>query len=312
MSNKRATIGIDVGGTNVKFGLLNPQGHIIGRAHLATDPYKSSRKRLIHAIAQKARELCRDHAVSFKEIKGVGIGLPGLIDFHAGVVAMLPNIPGWKNVPLRKLLEAELKVPVFLDNDVNVIALGEWKYGAGQGYDDLIEITLGTGVGGGLILDGKLYRGYGFAAGEIGHIPIDENGPKCGCGQRGCLETFIGNRALGAKASKIFKKEGMQPHDVHALALKKDPRALKFWEDVGETLGRALVGIVNVLNPHVVVFGGGVSNNFLFFRKSVERELKARCMTVQAKNVKILRCALGDDAGLIGAYVLVEESLRGK
>jgi len=311
LSNKHAAIGIDVGGTNVKFGLLDPQGRIIGRGHLATDPYKSSRKRLIHAIAQKIRGLCRDHAISFKEIKGVGMGLPGLIDFHAGVVAMLPNIPGWKNVPLRKLLEADLKVPVFLDNDVNVIALGEWKYGAGRGYDDLIEITLGTGVGGGLILDGKLYRGCGFAAGEIGHIPVDEKGPLCGCGQRGCLETFIGNRAISAKVSKIFKRN-MQPHDVYALAVKKDPRALKFWKDFGIFLGRSLVGLVNALNPRAIIFGGGVSNNFPFFKKSLEHVLKTRCMTVQAKNVKILRGALGDDAGLIGAHVLVEESLRGK
>lgn len=312
MSKKHYAIGIDVGGTNVKFGLLDHQGHIIGRGHLATGQYKSNRKHLISAMAAQARALCARHDIVLDDVKGVGIGLPGLIDFHAGVVVMLPNIPGWDNVPLKALLEAELETSVFLDNDVNVIALGEWQYGAGKGHDHLIEITLGTGVGGGLILDGKLYRGYGFAAGEIGHIPIDENGPKCGCGSRGCLETFVGNRYLQARAAKIFKKPGIQPPDIFALAEKGSTQAIDFWNDFGETLGRGLIGIVNVLNPEVIILGGGVSNNFKYFHKSLQRVLKTRCMTVQAKNVKILRSALGDDAGLIGAHVLVEESLRGK
>ena len=219
----------------------------------------------------------------------------------------MPNIPGWKNVPLTRLMRDALHIPVFIDNDVNLITLGEWKLGAGQGCSNLVCITLGTGVGGGLILNNALYRGADFVAGEIGHMPLNEKGPECACGGWGCFERYVGNRHLTPKAAKIFKNKKIELKDIAGLIRQGDVRGEQFWDDVGVRVGNGLVGVVNLLNPHLIVIGGGVSNNFRFFGKTVSRIIKQRAMKVQAAKVKVVRARLGDDAGLIGAHVLIKE-----
>ena len=171
------TIGVDVGGTNIKLGLVAPSGKIIAKTNLITKSYVHHPRHLIDALVAAIRALLLENGKTLKDIAGIGIGLPGLIDVPKGNVIFMPNIPGWKNIPLRRIIQTQLKLPVFIDNDVNLVALGEWKLGAGKGYKNLVCITLGTGVGGGLILDGALYRGEGFVAGEIGHIPLNEQGP---------------------------------------------------------------------------------------------------------------------------------------
>ncbi|MBF0484692.1 MAG: ROK family protein [Candidatus Omnitrophica bacterium] len=305
-------IGVDVGGTNIKFGLVNAQGKIIARNRLVTASCVSSKIKLIKSLHEIIQKLIEDNNLKKNQIVGVGFGLPGLVDANAGIVKVLTNIFGWKNVPLKKMMEERTGIPTFIDNDVNVIALGEWKYGAGKGQRNLVCITLGTGVGGGLILDGNLYRGDGFTAGEIGHIPLNEKGPNCNCGGSGCLEAYVGNRYLIDKVAKLFKNKNIKLEDVSELAVKGNSRAIEFWQEVGNHVGMALVSVINILNPKMIVVGGGISNSFRFIQPSILKTINTRAMKVPASMVRIVKAKLGDDAGLIGAKVLVENFINDK
>ncbi len=298
------SIGVDVGGTNIKFGLVNAKGKIVARTRLVTGTLISSRKKMIAAIIEKIQELMAQKNLTQKNVRGIGFGFPGLIDPKKGLVIFLPNIPGWKNVPLKSLIEKECKIPTFIDNDVNLITLGEWRYGAGRGVDDLMCVTLGTGVGAGLILGGDLYRGAGFVAGEIGHMPLNEKGPKCACGGVACFERYVGNKETLKIAKARFKKKDLALEDIYALALKGDVKANKFWNDFGVSVGNGLLGAVNLLNPRLIILGGGVSNSYRLISKPILKTLKSRCMKVQGQMIKIARAQLGDDAGIIGAHVL--------
>ncbi len=246
-----------------------------------------------------------------ENISGIGIGMPGLIDPIKGIVNFLPNVPGWKKVPFVKILEKSLKIPTFIDNDVNLMALGEWQYGAGKGYDNLICITLGTGVGGGIILDGRLYRGEGYVAGEIGHIPLNEKGPDCPCGGKACLERYVGNQRLQEISGKLFKNKNIKLEDIYDLANESNVRAIQFWEEAATHIGVALVGVVNLLNPRVIVIGGGVAKAFKYLKEPLTRTIKERSMFVQSRMVKIARAKLGDDAGIIGAQILIRNFITG-
>ena len=212
-------LGIDIGGTNIKMGLVAPTIDVIDRTEFATKSFARDRKKMIGQIVDHIDGLIGKNGLVPKDIQGIGIGLPGLVDTPRGVVRFLPNIPGWQNVPLKKDLEKKLAIPVFLENDVNLIALGEWRYGAGRDVRNMVCMTLGTGVGSGLILDGQLYRGPGFAAGELGHMPLNEQGPSCGCGGYGCLESYVGNKHLVARAQAIMGRKEVTLEKMNALNL---------------------------------------------------------------------------------------------
>ncbi|MCK5260278.1 MAG: ROK family protein [Candidatus Omnitrophica bacterium] len=307
---KRYTIGVDVGGTNIKLGLVDRSGVIVTRAFLDTKNFYRSKTKLIDAIVGAVRDLIDEERLASKDILGIGLGLPGPIDSRRGVVNFLPNIPGWKNVPLKSIIQKKLHIPTSVDNDVNLITLGEWKFGAGKGYKNLMCMTLGTGVGGGLILNDALYRGEGFVAGELGHMPLNEKGPDCNCGGSGCFEYYVGNGYLLKKAVKIFKNKNIQLPDVFHLAKQGNMRAIRFWEETAVHIGNALVGVINLLNLRLIVIGGGVSNNYSFLGKTINAVIKRRAMKVQSKMVKIVRAKLGNDAGIKGAQILVKEAIR--
>src|SRR3989338_2681950 len=184
------TIGIDLGATFVKFGLVDKRGKVYSKRRIKTrvgDGFKPSTTILIDAIISNIRDIIKD---SGKKISGIGIGVPGPVDSKKGIVHYFPNIKGWNEVPLKSILERRLCLRVELDNDANAMTLGEFVFSAGKGCDNLVGVTLGTGVGGGIIIDGKLYRGGLMAAGEIGHMPINEKGPICNCGGAACLERY--------------------------------------------------------------------------------------------------------------------------
>ncbi len=309
---KKYTVGVDVGGTNVKFGLIDPSGAVLHRNRLVTKSYGSDKNRLIKALAEGVLGLIAASGISKAQVAGVGIGLPGLVNPKDGLVIFLPNIPGWRNVPLKAKLEKYLGLPVYLENDVNLITLGEWGFGAGRGCCNMIGMTLGTGVGAGLILDGKLYRGEGFAAGELGHMPINFEGPRCNCGSFACFETFVGNGRLQRMAEEKFQRPGIALEDVFQLAKTGNVKALRFWQETGETIGTGLIGAVNLLNPTHIVIGGGVSRSHQFLFPAIRRTIKARAMAVQGRMVKIVRARLGDDAGIIGAQILVNQEQQAK
>ena len=307
---KKYVVGVDVGGTNIKLGVVGPSGQVIAKNSFATKPYALSRIKLISALGREIEASIRTAGLNKKQIAGVGIGLPGLVDYEKGIVRFLPNIPGWRGVHLKSILQKRIKLPVFVDNDVKIITLAESKFGAGRGVRNLVCLTLGTGVGAALILNGQLYRGEDNAAGELGHMPLNELGPKCNCGGFGCFETYVGNRALFALASRVMGTPGMTTQDMFALGQKGNKKALLFWKKAAEHIGNGLVGVVNLLNPRLIIIGGGVSNNEKFLFKTIAGTIRRRAMSLQGAAFKIKRAEFKDDAGIIGAYVLVTNAQK--
>ncbi len=297
-------IAIDLGGTNLKIGLFNFKLNIKEKKTLDTKRF-IKKERLIQTIIDSVREIIKDNNLSKKNILGVGLGIPGPIDYKRGIIHFLPNIPGWKEVPLKKILKKRLGMNIYIDNDTNLMALAEQKLGAASKYKNVVGLTLGTGVGGGIVIEGELYHGGAFAAGEIGHIPINEKGPLCNCGGRACLESYIGNKQLLAKARNKFRRK-VSLEELSRLTRQKNGKATVIWKEAGEKLGLALVGIVNLLNPDCIVIGGGISNAGGILFESIRKTIKERAMSVQAKSVKILKSKLGADAGLIGACIMVK------
>ena len=228
------------------------------------------------------------------------------------------NVPGWREVPLARLLARRLRCRCVVDNDANLVALGEWRFGAGRGARQLVCLTLGTGVGGGLILNGRLYRGASGAAGELGHMVIDPDGPHCGCGTRGCLEAHVGTAAVvrrGRAAMRagaarlttlVHEADGvLTPALISQAARAGDRAAKRIWLDVGRWLGIGLANVTNLLNPERIVIGGGLSNAWPFFAPALRSTLRAQAMAVPASAVRVVRAQLGDRAGIVGAAVLV-------
>lgn len=304
-------IGIDLGGTSVKLALFKRKSKkIIRRSTFSTNEFPS-KDALLKKIAQSINRLISDSSLTRLSILGVGIGVPGPVDNKAGRVYYFPNIPGWKDVGLKKILEARLKLPVTVDNDTNLMALAELKFGSAKGAKNCLCLTLGTGVGGALILNGSLFRGSTCVAGEFGHVPVALNGPECNCGSRGCLERFIGNKRVLAKARRIFGK-GISLEELSQLAKRGERKAIVVWEELGYVLGVALSGFINVFNPDRIIIGGGLSGAGDCLFKKVRSTVKARAMKPHSKAVKILKASLGPAAGLIGAGVLADLSFTKK
>ncbi|MFH1640652.1 MAG: ROK family protein [Candidatus Omnitrophota bacterium] len=306
MSNK-LIIAVDLGGTNLKVALLDSKFKIRDKQILSTRKLMNKEK-LIAAIIYSINIILTNWKLEKKDILAVGLGLPGPIDTEKGIVHFFPNIPGWKEVKLKRILEKKLRLPVFLDNDANMMSLAEYKLGAAQNHKYSVCVTLGTGVGGGIIIDGLLYRGANNSSGEIGHIPINEKGLRCNCGGKACIETYIGNNRILKEAGNVFGRH-ISLEELSELAKEKNEKALKIWRKVGRRLGVALTGVVNLLNPDCIVIGGGVSNAGKILFDEVRRVVSMQAMPVQAKGVKIVKAKLGNDAGLIGAAILAKESL---
>lgn len=312
------TIGIDIGGTLIKMGLVRGT-RVLSRQTLSTMQFTSP-KALQNGLVDSVRAFRRN---ATGVVAGVGIGVPGLVRYPAGVVRTCANIPGWKDVPLKALLQKRLHFPVQVDNDVNVMTLAEWRYGAGRGVRDLVCMTLGTGVGGGLVLDGCLYRGSGGAAGEIGHMPLGEEGRRCSCGGRACLERQVGNREILQWVRQQLKsgvKSRMRtwvgnrlnlltPELIDRAAALGDPLAQQTWERVGQKVGIVLAGVVNLLNPERIVVGGGISKAGRWLFKPMRESVRQRTMA-GIPHVPIVPARLGSDAGLIGAALLAIEGTQ--
>lgn len=305
---KKFIIAIDLGGTNLRIALID-QGYRIKDKKTQSTPRLVKKDILIQTIIDAINKIIENNNLNKTNILGVGLGLPGPIDAKRGIVHFLPNIPGWKEVNLKKILEARLKLPVFLDNDANLMTLAEFSQGAARGRKNAVCLTLGTGVGGGIIIDAGLYRGSNFAAGEIGHIPINEEGPRCNCAGRGCLEAYIGNNRIIKAAKKLFRRN-VSLEDLSQMAKRGNKKALRLWSQVGRHLGAALTGVVNFLNPEVIVIGGGVANAGKILFTQVKETISSRAMPVQARGVKVLKAKLGNRAGLLGAAILVKQGVK--
>ena len=311
-------IGIDVGGTNVKIALVDDKGKIIysnsipTRAELGYEFTVSNIKQAIHDLLKETKHIEKD-------IEGIGFGFPGQVDYKEGIVRNAPNIPGWVEVPIAKIFESEFHIPTRVDNDVRCAALGELNYGAGKGCENLICITVGTGIGSGLIVNGKLVRGASNAAGEIGHIKLQiHDGPICGCGDTGCLEAFASGPAIvamaedyikGGKSTKYREMANGNPitsYIVCEAAKAGDPVAKRIFEIVGEYIGIGLSGVVNLLNPEKIIIGGGVADAGDLLFDPIVKALKQRAMKIAGSTVEVVHAQLGNTAGVIGASLLIE------
>jgi len=306
--SKKFIIAIDLGGTNLKCALLDNNLSIKARASFSTKTF-NNRLKLVSGIVDAINSFIFNQGLTKSAISGVGIGLPGPVDTFKGIVHFLPNIPGWLEVGLKRILEKKTKLVVFIDNDANLMSLAEYKCGAARGFSNCLGLTLGTGVGGGLIIGGKLYRGRDNAAGEIGHIPLNEFGPLCGCGAHACLEAYIGNAKLIKEARKLFGPR-ITLEKVSDLAKHNNNKAKQFWKRVGNYLGQALAGSVNLLNLDAIIIGGGVAGAGEVLLTSVRQTILKRSMSVQAKRVRVFKAKLGLNAGIIGAGYLVKEKLE--
>lgn len=314
----RLLLGIDIGGTNTKIALIDKKGRIKAKKIFPTADFKG-KKALIERIASETKKLLAEYGVVKKDIIGAGVGAPGAVDIRNGTVRYLTNIPDWREVPIGNILKKELGLPTFVDNDANVMALGELFFGSGVGAKNMLCVTLGTGVGGGLILEGRLYRGSSYAAGEFGHVPINIAGPRCNCGSWACVEAYVGNNyivrdvitRIKNSEKTLIKKlvdgklSKITPEIISRAARYGDRFAKEIWRDAGNKIGTALAGVVNLLNVEKIVIGGGVAEAGRILFDSIKKTIAARAMKLPAKTVKIVKAKLGRDAGLIGAAALV-------
>ena len=313
-------IGIDVGGTNVKIALVDDNGKSIYSNSVPTYA-KMGYEYTVNNIKQAIKDLMKETNTTPSDIEGIGFDFPGQVDCKTGVVKLAPNIPGWVNVPIAQMIEDEFHIPTRIDNDVRCAALGELKFGAGKGCENFICITVGTGIGSGIVINGKVVRGATNAAGELGHIKLQMNGgPICGCGDTGCLEAFASGPAIVAMAQEYIKGgkstkfremaavEGgeITPYMVAKAAEEGDPVAKRIFEIVGEYIGIGLTSVINLLNPEKVIIGGGVAESGELLLGPIRKTIKERAMVVAGNAVEIVPAQLGNSAGVIGASMLIE------
>lgn len=291
-------IAIDVGGTNIKYGIV--AGGVV-QTFSSEPTYPEAGK---DQLLEKLKGIIKKYS---KVSARVGLGIAGLVDHERGVVYNPPNFPGWDEVDVKRILESSTNVRCFVVNDANAYALGEWQFGSGRGFEDVIAITLGTGVGGGIITGGRLILGAMNFAGEIGHMVIDPSGPVCNCGQRGCLEAFLGNGYFSQRARAYFQRQGQKlddysPHILAELARNGNKSAAFLWQEYGTFLGIGLVNLIHLFDPDVIVLGGGISGAFDLFIDSCLQILRSRVMGFERRKLKIEKASLGSNASLLGAY----------
>jgi len=304
----RPVVAVDLGGTNIRAAYY-PRG---------TPPAVRSSRRATGAgdgptaVLERIHAAIEDLALSAPEAEAmiIGIGAPGPLDPATGVVHHAPNLPGWHEVPLGEMLSRRWGCPVKVENDANLAALGEWGHGSGRGAHHLILLTIGTGIGGGVIVDDRLVRGWRGLGGELGHLPLVADGPRCSCGQAGHLEAI----ASGTAIARAYRQVGGGPADGPAITTERiaaaaragDPRAKAVFNDAADAIGRGLSGLVHVFNPERVLLGGGVVRAGEWFTGHVERALRESLMDATfGEGLQVLPAELGDEAALLGALTLV-------
>jgi len=323
-SKSEYVVGLDLGGTKILAGVFNSSLECIATAKLSTKSQRGVDK-VVERIGRCIQDAIDEADLSPKQIAGVGIGAPGAVNFDEGTVIFAPNMPGWKDVTLKKDLEKLIDVPVFVENDGNIAALGVHMAELKGKPRTLVGIFVGTGIGGGIIIDGNLYSGYGHTAGEIGHMVLDVDGPKCGCGNKGCLEALASRTAIfqtikaGIKSGEKTiltemlgdKLEDMRSGDLRKAVRRGDKYVDKVIESAAEYIGIATANLINILNPEVVVLGGGVIEALADEMMSVIIETaKEYAMAGAMKGVEIVESRLGDNAGITGGAVLARRQTK--
>lgn len=304
-----SVLGIDIGGTKLAAGVVDADGRMLERGEMPTLAYEGLEP-VLERIVGLGRELLARAAAQKEPVQRIGIGCAGPVDLKAGKVFDPPNLPGWSDVSLVRHIESALGLPAILENDANAAALGEFRYGAGRGVRSLVYFTVSTGIGGGIILDGKVWHGLKDAAGEAGHMTVCPDGPVCGCGNRGCLEamasgTSIARRAREAVAAgrptRLREVPVVTSADVVRLAQEGDAVAREVWEAAVKYLGIGVASVITVLAPERIVLGGGVTRAGDFLFEPLRVEVRRRVKLMPVESVLVLPAALGPDVGILGA-----------
>jgi len=310
-------IGVDLGGTDIKVAVVDCFGHVLHSDCVPTEAHRGY-GHTINNIIKSINNILQRNNLDISQINSVGVGCPGMVDPATGLVKFLPNIPGWINIELADIIEKELELKAALDNDVRCAALGEHSFGAGKGYNNIVCLTVGTGIGSGIILNGKLIRGANSSAGEIGHMILQETGGLfCGCGGAGCFETLASGPSivemaeryiLGGKSSKYRELAGdgaITPEIVAKAAGFGDEVAKTIFKTAGYWIGIALTNVVNLLNPEIIIIGGGVAKCGDLLLDPIRKTVQEKALKTATEKLEIVQAKLGNDAGVIGASLLV-------
>jgi len=325
-------IGLDVGRTHLAMLITNLDAEILARH---SGPFEMERgpQVCLPQLTREVRAFVEDAGISWNQVVSIGLGIPGPLDTQLHTLSAPPGMPNWDGVDVWQALQQEFHVPLYLDNDANMGALSESRYGAGIGSAYLAYVKVGTGIGTGLVLDGRIYRGNGGSAGELGHVTIDEDGPLCNCGNRGCLETLAGAQAIvhdayqglslarfgtlqashemRTGASALAGRRGVDIAEVIRAAQDGDAASLAALEHAGERIGVALAGLVNLFNPATIVIGGGVARAGELLLKPLSRAASSRSLPAAWKGTRILPGQLDDTAVALGAVSLVIDAAFG-
>jgi glucokinase len=326
MAEKNNFIGIDLGGTNIKAALVNTDTGEISNTVSTPTQAQEGHDHVIARMAGLVDEIAQAGNLKKTRLGGVGVGIPGLLDLEHGLTLFLPNLPGnWRSVPVRDELARLTNLPVALINDARAATMGEWKFGAGKGVETVALYTLGTGIGGGLVINGQLYLGIGGAAGELGHVSVDFNGPRCNCGSRGCIEAMASGPAIAAAGMRAVVQGGttritslcegdlnrITPELVYEAALAGDAVAREIYEQAGRVIGHGIANVVTALTPHRVIIGGGVAAAGDMILEPIRRTVKERVRLSDAEAFEIVPATLGNNAGLLGAAVWAKQQNAG-
>ena len=313
---KEIVLATDLGGTNLRMAAIERDGKILYRTKRET-PKTTYAADIVRAIVEAAEE-CREFVKAQGTVLGITTAVPGTVNVEKGIVLKAPNVPSLDGFRISATLKNELNLPCFLENDANAAAVGESWLGASKGFRNSILVTLGTGVGGGIIINGEVLRGADGTAGEIGHICVEPLGVPCGCGSRGCLEQYASATAIVRLTreleslypnSDLPRKSRLSALEIYHAGKRGDELAFEVFRQQGFYLGIALAGLINILNPEVIVIGGGAAAGWDLFFSSTLEQIRERAYSEPAQRAKIVLALCGDDAGILGAARLAFESV---
>ncbi|HYF91064.1 MAG TPA: ROK family protein [Symbiobacteriaceae bacterium] len=320
-SRRLCVLGIDIGGTKLAAGVVTCDGQLLSQGRVPSLAHEGP-DQVIRRLIDLCREVVAQAGLAPGQLVAGGVGCGGPLDPRTGVIMEPPNLPGWIDVPLVARLQDALEMPVYLDNDANAGALGEHRFGAGRGVDNMVYLTISTGIGGGVIIGGRLYQGENGNAGEIGHMSVAYNGRPCNCGSRGCLEAYCSGTNIAARAREAVlsgeqsllyeiagSPERISGETVEAALRAGDPLALRIWDETMQMLGAGIANVINIFNPRRVVLGGGITNFGGLLFDPVRRIALGRAMGPLTEVVEIVPAQLGGQVGVLGAAAVAMERM---
>ena len=316
-------LGVDLGGSKILTAVVNSRGEMLS-SNESTTPATEGHEAVIQSIVDSSHRVLKQADVAISELIAIGVGAPGLSNPETGILFTSPNLPGWRNVPLRDIMQERLDKKTFVINDANAAALGEFCFGAARGTRNFIYVTLSTGIGGGIVIDGKIYSGVIGAAGEVGHMTIDDEGPICNCGSRGCWETLASGTALAKEARHRIKEgvrtsileyvegdvEKVTAQVIHSAAKQGDSLAKELIARTGYYVGVGLANLINIFNPELIVIGGGLSNIGDMLLKSAFKVAGERAFKEAFQAVRFASTELDRNSGVLGATAFALQEMR--